>query len=168
VEDDPPAPLGAYGRTKLAGEEAVAAAARDHAVVRSAWLFGAGGRNFVDTMLALAQERDEVRVVTDQVGCPTWTGHLAPALVELAERPDTGIFHVAAAGRCSWYELAVETFDVAGLSCRVVPTTSESFPRPAPRPAFSVLESIRPQAPILPAWQEGLRAYVEPRVEALP
>jgi dTDP-4-dehydrorhamnose reductase len=167
VEDDPPSPLGAYGRSKLAGEEAVAAAGPAHAIVRTAWLFGAGGRNFVDTMLALAEDRDEVRVVTDQVGCPTWTGQLAPALVELAERPDTGIFHVAAGGRCTWYELAVETFDAAGVACRVIPTTTESFPRPAPRPAFSVLESIRPEAPILPPWQEGLRAYVRERVEAL-
>lgn len=167
VEDDPPAPLGAYGRTKLAGEEAVAAACRDHAIVRTAWLFGSGGRNFVDTMLGLGAERDEVRVVTDQVGCPTWTGHLAPALVELAERPDTGVFHAAAAGRCSWYELAVEAFALAGVSCRVVPATSESFPRPAPRPAFSVLESIRPEAPVLPPWQEGLRGHLAQRVEAL-
>ncbi|HEU4977357.1 MAG TPA: NAD(P)-dependent oxidoreductase, partial [Solirubrobacteraceae bacterium] len=167
VEDDPPAPVGAYGRTKLAGEEAVAAAGPDHAIVRTAWLFGSGGRNFVDSMLALAEGRDEVSVVTDQVGCPTWTGHLAPALVELAERRDTGVFHVAGAGRCSWYELAVEAFVVAGVDCRVVPTTSEAFPRPAPRPAFSVLESIRPEAPILPPWQEGLRAHLAQRVEAL-
>jgi dTDP-4-dehydrorhamnose reductase len=167
VEDDLPCPLGAYGRSKAAGEEAVAAACQNHAIVRTAWLFGAGGRNFVDTMLTLAQERDEVRVVTDQVGSPTWSGHLAPALVELAERPDAGVFHVAGGGRCSWYELAVEAFDATEVACRVVPATSESFPRPAPRPAFSVLESIRPQAPILPPWQEGLRAYVRERVEAL-
>jgi dTDP-4-dehydrorhamnose reductase len=168
VEDDPPSPLGAYGRTKLAGEQAVTAGARDHAIVRTAWLFGAGGRNFVDTMLALGAEREEVRVVTDQVGCPTWAGHLAPALVELAERRDTGVFHVAAAGRCSWYELALEAFDVAGVPCRVIPATTDSFPRPAPRPAFSVLESIRPEGPILPPWREGLRAHLAARVEVAP
>jgi dTDP-4-dehydrorhamnose reductase len=165
VEDDAAAPVGAYGRTKLAGEQAVAAGNPDHAIVRSAWLFGDGGRNFVDTMLRLGAEREEVRVVTDQVGCPTWTGHLAPALVELAERADTGVFHAAAAGRCSWYELALEAFDVAGLACRVVPTTSEAFPRPAQRPAFSVLESIRPEAPILPSWHDGLRAHLAGRIE---
>jgi dTDP-4-dehydrorhamnose reductase len=161
VESDPVAPLGAYGRSKLAGEEEVAAAEGEHAIVRSAWLFGAGGRNFVDTMLSLAQERDEVSVVTDQVGCPTWTGHLAEALVELAERrSDVGIFHAAATGACSWYELAVEVFARAGVRCRVLPTTAARFARPAPRPAYSVLETEREATPILPPWQDGVAAYL--------
>ncbi|HEY7619555.1 MAG TPA: dTDP-4-dehydrorhamnose reductase [Solirubrobacteraceae bacterium] len=161
VESDPVAPLGAYGRSKLAGEQEVAAADGEHAIVRSAWLFGAGGRNFVDTMLALAGERDEVSVVTDQVGCPTWTGHLAEALVELAERRgDVGIFHAAATGACSWYELAVEVFSRAGLRCRVLPTTAERFARPAPRPAYSVLGTEREATPILPPWQDGVAAYL--------
>jgi dTDP-4-dehydrorhamnose reductase len=161
VESDPVAPLGAYGRSKLAGEDEVAAVDGEHAIVRSAWLFGAGGRNFVDTMLALADERDEVSVVTDQVGCPTWTGHLAEALVELAERRgDVGIFHAAAAGACSWYELAVEVFARAAVRCRVLPTTAERFARPAPRPAYSVLETEREATPILPPWQDGVAAYL--------
>ena len=91
----------------------------DHAIVRTAWLFGAGGRNFVDTMLTLGAERDELRVVDDQVGCPTWTGHLAPALVELAEASSTDVFHVAAAGRCSWFELARTAIERAGIECAV-------------------------------------------------
>ncbi|HEX7297867.1 MAG TPA: dTDP-4-dehydrorhamnose reductase [Solirubrobacteraceae bacterium] len=161
VESDPVAPVGAYGRSKLAGEHEVAAAGGEHAIVRSAWLFGAGGPNFVDTMLALGEERDEVSVVADQVGSPTWTGHLAEAVVELAERRgDTAIFHAAGAGACSWYELAVEVFDRAGVSCRVLPTTTERFARAAPRPAYSVLGTERDEAPILPPWQEGVAAYL--------
>jgi dTDP-4-dehydrorhamnose reductase len=165
VESDPVAPLGAYGRSKLAGEEELAASGAEHAIVRTAWLFGAGGRNFVDTMLALGAERDEVAVVTDQVGSPTWTGHLAPALVELAERRgDTGVFHAAVEGSCSWNELTVEAFHVAGLDCRVLPTTTDRFPRPARRPAFSVLGTEREPAVRLPAWQEGLGAHVRERL----
>jgi dTDP-4-dehydrorhamnose reductase len=161
VESDPVRPIGAYGRSKLAGEHEVAAADGEHAIVRSAWLFGAGGRNFVDTMLALGSERDEVSVVTDQVGSPTWTGHLADAVVELAERRgDVGIFHAAGAGACSWYELAVEVFDRAGVRCRVLPTTAERFARAAQRPAYSVLGSERGEAPVLPPWQEGVAAYL--------
>jgi dTDP-4-dehydrorhamnose reductase len=161
VESDPVAPIGAYGRSKLIGEELVAAAGGEHAIARSAWLFGAGGRNFVDTMLALGGERDEVSVVTDQVGSPTWTGHLAEALVELAERRgDVGIFHAAAAGACSWYDLAVEVFDRAGVRCRVLPTTAERFARAARRPAYSVLETERDATPALPSWQQGVAAYL--------
>ena len=119
VESDPVAPLGVYGDTKLAGEIAVAEGNPAHAIVRTAWLFGAGGSNFVDTMIRLGGERDELSVVTDQVGCPTWTGHLAGALVELAERPDEiGVHHIAGAGSCSWNEFALEIFERAGIGCR--------------------------------------------------
>jgi dTDP-4-dehydrorhamnose reductase len=161
LESDAVNPIGAYGRSKLAGEEQVAAATAEHAIVRTAWLFGAGGRNFVDTMLALGHERDEVSVVTDQVGSPTWTVHLAEGLVELSERRgDVGILHAAGAGACSWYELAVEVFARAGVRCRVLPTTAERFSRPAPRPAYSVLGSDRDAAPVLPRWQDGVAGYL--------
>jgi len=164
VESDAVGPIGAYGRSKLAGEQEVVAAGPGHAIVRTAWLFGAFGRNFVDTMLELGRERDEVSVVTDQVGNPTWTVHLAEALVELAERDgDVGVFHAAAAGSCSWYELAVEVFDRAGASCRVRPTTSDRFPRRARRPAYSVLGTERDEAPSLPTWQEGVEGYLASR-----
>ncbi len=167
VESDPVAPLGAYGRSKLAGEQAVAATTEAHAIVRTAWLFGAGGRNFVDTMLALGAEREEVSVVTDQIGCPTWTGHLAGALVDLAERRgDTGVHHIAASGSCSWNELALEVFDRAGVDCRVLPATSDAFPRPAARPAYSVLGTERRDPLLLPAWQDGVAAYLATRVAA--
>jgi dTDP-4-dehydrorhamnose reductase len=167
LESDQVAPLGVYGESKLVGEQAVADVTDAHAIVRTAWLFGAGGKNFVDTMLALAAERDEVSVVTDQIGCPTWTGHLAGALVELAERPqDTGIHHIASAGSCSWNELAIEVFDRAGIDCRVLPTTTAAFPRRAPRPAYSVLGTERPEPLLLPAWQDGVAAYLATRVTA--
>ena len=132
--------------------------------MRSSWLFGVGGRNFVATMLALGAERDEVTVVDDQVGCPTATAHLAPALLALARDDEAqGIFHVAGGGRCSWYDLAVETFRQAGIDCRVLPCTTAEMPRPAPRPAFSALASERDDAPVLPPWQEGLATYLAQR-----
>jgi dTDP-4-dehydrorhamnose reductase len=166
LESDPPQPLNVYGRSKLRGEEEVAAADPQHVIARTAWLFGAGGKNFVDTMLRLGAERDEVSVVTDQVGSPTWTGHLADALVELAERGSPGIHHTAGGGSCSWYEFALEAFDRAGVDCRVLPTTSDAFPRPAPRPAYSVLGTERDDPVLLPPWQDGLQAHLGERVPA--
>jgi len=167
IESDPVGPLQAYGRTKLAGERAVAAANPDHAIVRAGWLFGAGGRNFADTMLRVLAERDEVEVVADQVGHPTWTGHLAPALVELAERDgDAGVFHATGPDHCSWFELAAEIARAAGRPARVVPTTTERFARPARRPAYSVLGTERDDAIVLPPWADGLAAYLRERVPA--
>lgn len=164
VESDPVAPLNAYGRTKLDGETGVLESDGHHAVVRAAWIYGAGGSNFVDTMLRLGAERDEVTVVTDQTGRPTWTGHLAGALVELAERrEDTGVFHATGEGSCSWYEFAVEIFDRAAVTCRVLPTTSAAFVRPAKRPAYSVLGTEREPGVHLPRWQDGLDAYLTER-----
>ena len=160
VESSATGPMSAYGRTKLAGERAVAQTGGSHLIVRSSWLFGSGGRNFVTTMLALGGERDGVDVVTDQVGCPTWTGHLAPALVELAARGERGVMHVAGSGACSWHELAAETFRQAGVACEVRETTTAGMPRPAPRPAYSVLGSERGETPRLPAWREGLAGYL--------
>jgi dTDP-4-dehydrorhamnose reductase len=161
VESDPTGPRSAYGATKLAGEQAVTAAGGSHAIVRSSWLFGLHGRNFVATMLALGAERDEVRVVNDQIGCPTYTGHLAEALVDLAAETTEGIHHVAGGGTpCSWYDLTVEAFRQAGVECRVLPCTTAEMPRPAPRPAFSALATERPETPTLPPWRTGLAAYL--------
>lgn len=161
VESDAPAPRTAYGRTKLAGERAAAAAGGRLAFVRSAWLFGVGGRNFVATMLRLGRDgRDEIGVVADQVGSPTYTGHLAPALVEIAERRLTGVMHVAGGGQCSWAELAAATYAAAAVDCEVRPLTTAEYPLPAPRPAWSVLASERPEVPRLPSWQDGLAAYL--------
>lgn len=161
VESDEPAPRGAYGRTKMLGERAVQDLHTPSAIARTAWLFGAGGKNFVDTMLALGEQHEEVRVVADQIGSPTWTGFLAPALVEIAERRLGGVHHLAGGGQCSWAELAEEVFRVAGLQCSVVPVTTAEFPRPAPRPAWSVMGAERPDAVLLPPWQDHVRTYLE-------
>jgi len=152
VESDEPAPLSVYGRTKLAGEREV----REGWIVRSSWLFGPTGHNFVRTMLRLGAERDEVRVVDDQRGSPTYVGHLAAATHEVLERPQ-GIWHVAAGGDCTWAEFAAAIFEEAGLDCRVVPISTGEYGAPAPRPAYSVLRSEHPDAPQLPHWREGLR-----------
>ena len=166
VESDPTAPQSAYGRSKLAGEQAVTAANPKHFVVRTSWLFGTGGRNFVDTMLGLGADRAELKVVHDQVGCPTYTGHLANALVELATTDAYGIHHVAGGGQCSWFEFAREIFSRTEIDVRLTPCTTDEFPRPAPRPAYSVLGSERPQPIRLPDWREGLAAYLARRMPA--
>jgi dTDP-4-dehydrorhamnose reductase len=163
VESDQTAPLSAYGRGKLAGEEATRAANRRHFVVRSAWLFGTGGHNFVETMLRLAADHGEVLVVRDQVGSPTYTWHLAHGLVRLIEGVEHGTHHMAAAGACSWYEFAREIFEQAGVECQVMSATTEMLGRPAPRPAYSALASQREHAIELPSWQDGLAAYLAQR-----
>jgi len=167
VESSGTAPLNAYGRSKLAGEAAVAAAVPGrHAIVRTSWLFGRAGRNFVATMLGLARERDALTVVDDQVGCPTFTGHLATALVEIAERRLGGLRHVAGGGACSWHDLAAAAFAATGADIALERGTTAALGRPAPRPAYSVLRSERPDTPVLPPWEEGLHAYLEQGVTA--
>ncbi len=163
VESDQPAPLSAYGRTKLAGEEATAAANKRHFVVRSAGLYGIGGNNFVETMLRLASGQSEVLVVRDQVGSPTYTWHLAYGIVRLIEGLEFGIHHMAAAGQCSWYEFAREIFEQAKVECKVLSVSTEEFGRPAARPPFSALTSQRQHAIRLPPWQDGLSGYLAQR-----
>jgi dTDP-4-dehydrorhamnose reductase len=163
VETDQTAPLSAYGRSKLAGEEATRAANKRHFVVRSAWLFGTGGGNFVETMLRLAADHGEVLVVRDQVGSPTYTWHLAYGIVRLIEGVEFGIHHMAAAGACSWYEFAREIFEQAKVECKVMSATTDMLGRPAPRPAYSALASQREHAIELPPWQDGLAAYLSQR-----
>lgn len=158
VESDPPSPLSAYGRSKLDGE----AVAGDRAwIVRSSWLFGETGHNFVRTMLRLGAERDEVAVVDDQRGCPTYVGHLAAATRELVDVGlPFGVWHLAAGGDCTWAELAEAIFEEAGLPCRVRRITTAEFGARAPRPAHSVLRSEK-GAPLLPHWRDGLRACLQ-------
>jgi dTDP-4-dehydrorhamnose reductase len=151
VESDTPAPLSAYGRTKLHGE---AAAGEEAWVVRSSWLFGPTSHNFVRTMLRLGGERDEVAVVDDQRGSPTYVGHLAEATKAVLELP-YGTYHVAAGGECTWAEFAEAIFEEAGFGTRVRRITTAEFGARAPRPAYSVLRSER-GAPELPHWREGL------------
>jgi dTDP-4-dehydrorhamnose reductase len=160
TEDDAPSPLGAYGRTKLAGERAVLAAHPAGArVARTAWLYGAHGRNFVDTMRRLGAERDEVAVVDDQEGSPTWTRDLAPALEALIAQPP-GVYHTAGGGSVTWAGFARAIFEEAGIDCRVRPITTAELGRPAPRPAAAPLAATRPGAPRLRPWREALRDYL--------
>jgi dTDP-4-dehydrorhamnose reductase len=164
VESDPVSPRSAYGRSKLEGEVATATVPR-HLIVRTAWLFGTHGRNFVEAMFGAA-DRGLLKVVDDQVGCPTYTRHLAAAILRMLEADTTGIVHAAGAGQCSWYEFAREIFERAGIEVELSPCTTAEYPRPAPRPAYSVLRSERPDAPRLPAWKRGLEAYLAERVTA--
>jgi dTDP-4-dehydrorhamnose reductase len=165
LESDETGPIQAYGRSKLAGERAVALANQRSFIVRSSWLFGPHGDNFVATMLRLGSKDAPVMVVHDQVGSPTYTGHLAIGLVRLIDSSAYGIHHMAGAGSCSWYEFAQEIFRRAGVDARTMGATSEMLDRRARRPANSVLESGR-EAPIrLPEWQRGLADYLE-RMEA--
>ncbi len=152
LESDAPAPLGAYGRTKLHGE---AAAGSEAWIVRSSWLFGSTGHNFVRTMLRLGAELPEVAVVDDQRGSPTYVGHLAAATEQVVELP-FGLYHLAAAGDCTWADLAEAIFEEAGLDARVRRITTAEFGARAPRPAYSVLRSEK-GVPELPHWREGLR-----------
>jgi dTDP-4-dehydrorhamnose reductase len=161
LESDEPNPLSVYGQTKLAGEGEV----RDGWVVRSSWLFGSTGRNFVRTMLRLAKQQDEVRVVADQRGSPTYVGHLAETVPRVLQLP-YGTRHLAADGDCTWAEFAEAIFEEAGIDCRVVPITTQELGRPAPRPAYSVLRSEHADTPRLPHWREGLRECLE-RLSAL-
>ena len=154
VESDPPSPLSAYGRSKLHGE---AAAGERAWVVRTSGLFGWTSRNFVRTMLRLAEERDEVTVVEDQRTSPTYVGHLAAAIEEIVELP-FGVYHVAADGECTWADFAEQLFDQAGVRCRVRRITSEEWGARTRRPAHSVLRSERAGVPHLPHWKLGLEA----------
>jgi dTDP-4-dehydrorhamnose reductase len=168
VESDETNPLGAYGRSKLAGEREALAWVRG-IVVRTAWLYSATGRNFVRTILAAAQQRlaaglarpEPLRVVDDQVGSPTYARHLAIAVGDALEAGlQPGLYHMAGAGSCSWFELAREIVQLAGLEVEVVPISTAEAGRPAPRPAFSVLASERGGAS-LPSWLDGVRQCVD-------
>jgi len=161
TEDAPPAPRSAYGRTKLAGEWAVQSLCPQSWIVRTAWLYGAHGPNFVKTMARLAAERDTVSVVDDQHGQPTWTVDLAGAIVRLVEaQAPFGTYHGTSTGETTWFGLAQAIFADLGLDPdRVTPTTTDAFPRPAPRPAYSVLghEAWRGAAlDPLPSWRTSL------------
>lgn len=163
--DHPVAPLSAYGRTKAAGEWAVRALCPASWVIRTAWLYGAGGPNFVSTMLRLAGEREVISVVDDQMGQPTWTVDLADLVVRLVESDAPyGVHHGTSAGQATWFDFARAIFDVSGLDPeRVQPTSSINYPRPAPRPAWSVLSHGSLEAArVSPIgdWRQGVTAYV--------
>ena len=164
VEDDPTDPLSVYGASKLAGEQALLTAAPDHAcVLRSAWLFGAGRKMFVSTILRLAASSPRLTVVHDQVGSPTFTADLAAMSLALAEAEATGVVHAANGGQASWCELACEAVSLANVDSLVQPITSEQWPQKARRPTYSVLDTgrltrltgIKPRP-----WPQALRDYI--------
>jgi dTDP-4-dehydrorhamnose reductase len=166
--DEETGPINAYGQSKLAGEEAARAAGR-WLVVRTSWLYGAGGTNFVETMLHLAAEQRPLRVVHDQVGRPTWTGSLADSLYELVERGAEGIFHVTDGGEpTSWFGFASTIFELCGQRVELEAVPSSAFPTPARRPAYSVLDLAAAEATLgrpLPDWRESLARYLAGRSE---
>ena len=175
LESDPTGPRSMYGQSKLAGEHQVLVASAAHTIVRSSWLFGVDGHNFVATMLRLAGEQQAggsegagkpprpLRVVSDQTGCPTWTGHLAPALLGLIEREVRGLVHLAGSGQVSWHGFAREVFRQAEVDCLLEPATSAQLARPAPRPAWSAIASERADVLPMPDWRDGLAGYLAAR-----
>ncbi|MFH0777292.1 MAG: dTDP-4-dehydrorhamnose reductase [Candidatus Eisenbacteria bacterium] len=167
VEDDPPNPLGAYGASKLEGERFVQSVLSDYRIVRTSWLFGLRGRNFVDTIIRLGQDRDAIEVVDDQVGSPTFSRDLCSGLLRLVASENRGVFHLCNSGSCSWFEFAREIIRTwGGSKAVVVPVKSTKIGRPAPRPSFSVLDSSRFAREFgseLRPWKDALAEYVELR-----
>ncbi|UCG44369.1 MAG: dTDP-4-dehydrorhamnose reductase [candidate division WOR-3 bacterium] len=162
-ENDKPGPLSVYGRSKLMGEQAVTRTCKRHFIVRSSWLYGGRGRNFVDTIRRKAKEQDRIEVVDDQVGSPTWAADLCQPLHELAQSDKFGTYHITNSGQASWFEFAREIVKLTGADCEVVPQTTEQAGRPAARPALSVLENRnfkRRFGRVLRPWQDALQAYL--------
>ncbi|KAB0669567.1 dTDP-4-dehydrorhamnose reductase [Oryzomonas sagensis] len=164
-EDDAPNPLSVYGESKLAGEMN-AAVNPDHLIVRTQWLYGLHGKNFVETMLRLGSERDELSVVDDQIGSPTWTVDLAHAVVALLEKGCRGVYHAANEGYCSWNDFARAIFQEAGMTVKVTAMTTEQLNRPARRPLYSTLECgklAHDGGYRLQPWRDALRSYLKLR-----
>lgn len=158
--DDSTNPVDNYGLSKLKGEEAVRKYCEKYYIVRTSWLYGHHGKNFVETMIALSQKMPEVRVVDDQIGCPTWTVALSEAIIELIdEEAEYGTYHICGSGKTSWFGFTKEIFKVAGIKTPVIPVTTEEFPRPAKRPAYSVMDNDG----ICPDWKVSLKQYMELR-----
>jgi dTDP-4-dehydrorhamnose reductase len=165
VETDLPCPVSAYGRTKLEGENALGVTCPESVIIRTAWLYSEYGNNFVKTMLRLAKERDEIRVVFDQVGTPTYAGDLAEAMLSILEQSEQGhyvpgVFHFTDEGVCSWYDFARKAIELANISCRVVPIETKDYPTPAHRPAYSVLNKAKIKSVYhlaIPHWEESLK-----------
>lgn len=164
AEQAPTAPLGIYGRTKLAGEQAVEASGCSHLILRTAWLYSAFGNNFLKTMLRLTAERESLSVVFDQIGTPTYAGDLALGIFSVIEggqlRGNEGIYHFSDEGACSWYDFAVEIAAAVGHDkCRIVPCHTAEYPSKAPRPAYSVLDKSKFKTTFgieIPHWRESM------------
>jgi dTDP-4-dehydrorhamnose reductase len=163
---DQPNPTTAYGRTKLLGEQYVMWLLTRFFLIRTAWLFGHHGKNFIETMLQLGSQKKQISVVNDQRGCPTWTRDLAEAAADLAVTGRYGVYHVTNSEPTTWYDFAVEIFRMAGTDVDVSPTTTDMFPRPAKRPANSVLDPYPLPQVIgreMPSWRQALKQYIEGR-----
>ncbi|MYN29056.1 dTDP-4-dehydrorhamnose reductase [Duganella levis] len=168
-EDDAVAPLNVYGASKLAGEQAIAAAGIPHLIFRTSWVYGMRGKNFLLTMLRLAKERDELRVVADQHGAPTWSRTIADTTAQVLSQAhaggtawwdqNSGIYHLSAQGQTTWHEFTQAIIEEAGLSCNVLPITTADYPTPAKRPQYSVMSSERLMARFchLPDWKTALQ-----------
>ncbi|MED3865133.1 dTDP-4-dehydrorhamnose reductase [Priestia megaterium] len=159
----PTSPLGVYGKSKLAGEQFVRDLHSKFFIVRTSWVYGKHGANFVKTMLKLGEERKELSVVSDQIGCPTYTLDLANSILEIVASEKYGIYHVSNSGSCSWYEFAKAIFEEVGLDIQVNPCTTEEFPRPAARPAYSVFKHMSLQLNGFQQpreWKEGLLHFL--------
>lgn len=157
---DKPAPLNNYGLTKLEGENFVKKHCLNHYIIRTSWLYGHYGKNFVETMLSL-KDKENLRVVDDQIGCPTWTVDLANGIVKIFENYDFGTYHVCGSGETSWYEFAKEIFEQEGLVTSLLPCSTEEFPRPAKRPRYSVMDNNK----ICRHWKLALKDYLALRLE---
>lgn len=171
-ETDATGPLSVYGQSKLLGEERIVASGlQRYFIVRTSWLYGAGGNNFVETMIRLAKERDELKVVADQRGAPTWTDDLATALFALLETEAYGLYHFSNRGECSWHQFAVEIIDQVGKTEQlkvkaVLPIPTEGYPLPAVRPKYSVMSKekiIKTTQFDIPVWQQSLSSYLKQR-----
>ena len=162
LESDPTNPISAYGESKRAGELRALAGCENTLVIRTAWLYGHYGRNFVKTILQLAAERPCLKVVADQRGCPTFAEDLAGMIAKLVSHPAQGILHVTNEGDCTWHDFASEIVRLAGLRVPVEPITTSEMPRPAKRPAYSVLSADRLHQLgfRMPTWQDGLQRFV--------
>ncbi len=155
-------PINIYGASKLKGEEAVKKHCLKYYIVRTSWLYGHHGKNFVETMLSLANDCEEIKVVNDQTGCPTWTVALCDGIIDLIEEEaEYGIYHVCGSGKATWYEFANEIFKISGIKKRVLPVTSLEFPRPAKRPPYSVMDNDD----ICPDWKVSLNEYINLRCD---
>jgi dTDP-4-dehydrorhamnose reductase len=163
---DEPNPLSVYGRSKLLGEKYIRGALNKFYLIRTSWLFGVHGRNFIETMLELGEGGKQISVVNDQRGCPTWTHHLAQKVVALIETGRYGICHITNSEPTTWFDFSKEIFRLSGMDMEVLPATSEEFPRPAKRPQNSVLDPFPlPQflGGEMPSWREALKEYLKQR-----
>ena len=161
--DDETKAIGAYGRGKLAGEELIKKSGCEFIIIRTSWLFGSGGKNFVDTIIRIASEKEQIKVVDDQIGCPTYTVDLAGCMVDLAEKDCRGIYHFCNGPKCSWFDFACEIVSQAKLNCEVLPCSSDEYETKAKRPGYSVLDVSGTVEAIgeMRSWKECLEEFIE-------